>query len=561
MGCSMRIESSSILFLRQANEQQQNSSQSLTAIAKIDAPGNTRPLGEVEIRAAAKDINSQFDQVSSTGLDETMDVQNQAIARFTTQDVHNTQISTSTASSIEDGHNHTLLMDQTTIESLAHLTFEENILITKFNQADGEITELVGVEVFHNERTEIHQKIQLETYGELKTTDGRTIEFAMALDFQRDSLLETASHFAGNRDLIDPLMLNLNGESISLSDKKFEFDLNSDGTKELLARPAQGTGFLVLDKNQNGKIDNGTELFGPQTNSGFTELSQLDDDGNGWIDENDRAYSEIQFMTFQGDEIVLTSLSESGIGALNTGSVAAGYSLMNDDADEYGSVANSGLALSEDGRALFLQEFHYSVERQEIVLPHQANENPLSVFQQDIPIINDREDTFVSLESLGTVSSSDSASQVTGNNSIPQPLQGEIRLVAEEHGSSTYRATTAAPGWEKTQLSNPFTSRTSIKIEKESFKQDFHKLAQAHHKSLAEIAKQEEIIAWEAPDADEFKYLDNIQRSELVLDAKENSGRWLELKMLIEQMREQKETQLLHKNDLQQYSTISDLNV
>jgi hypothetical protein len=43
-----------------------------------------------------------------------------------------------------------------------------------------------------------------------------------------------------------------------------------------------------------GRIDSGSELFGPATGSGFGELAALDGDGNGWIDENDDAFARLR---------------------------------------------------------------------------------------------------------------------------------------------------------------------------------------------------------------------------------------------------------------------------
>ena len=51
-----------------------------------------------------------------------------------------------------------------------------------------------------------------------------------------------------------------------------------------------GSGFLALDKNGNGKIDDGSELFGTKSGDGFADLAEYDSDGNGWIDEKGRVY-------------------------------------------------------------------------------------------------------------------------------------------------------------------------------------------------------------------------------------------------------------------------------
>jgi hypothetical protein len=98
----------------------------------------------------------------------------------------------------------------------------------------------------------------------------------------------------------DPLVLNFAGTAAQLTGQRFAFDLNADGQTEQINFVAPGSGFLVFDRNQDGKVNNGSELFGPTTNNGFQELAALDDDRNGWIDESDAAFDRLQVWTRDG---------------------------------------------------------------------------------------------------------------------------------------------------------------------------------------------------------------------------------------------------------------------
>ncbi len=78
-----------------------------------------------------------------------------------------------------------------------------------------------------------------------------------------------------------------------------------------------GSGFLGLDSNNNGRIDNGKELFGTQSGDGFADLARYDSDGNGWIDEGDPVYARLKvwLKDASGADKVI-SLADAGVGAI-----------------------------------------------------------------------------------------------------------------------------------------------------------------------------------------------------------------------------------------------------
>jgi hypothetical protein len=155
--------------------------------------------------------------------------------------------------------------------------------------------------------------------GTVTTDTGEKIAFNMSLEMSREKYDELSVSIKDGAAKIDPLMINLDGNGAGFLDSKFEFDLNNDGTMETISAPSNGTGFLAYDKNGNGIIDDGSELFGPSSGNGFGELTSLDEDGNGWIDENDSVFTKLKFWQKDGNaNDIVSSLLDAGIGALYT---------------------------------------------------------------------------------------------------------------------------------------------------------------------------------------------------------------------------------------------------
>ncbi len=197
--------------------------------------------------------------------------------------------------------------------------------------------------------------------GQVKTEDGRDIDFLLELNYRSEKDLSLLNQTSST--LIDPLVINLDGGPPELSDTLFEFDLNSDGETESIHQVAQGTGYLVFDHNQNNIIDDGSEMFGPASGHGFHELAAYDEDGNGWIDENDSVFSQLGILQYdaQGNQN-LTSLLESGVGALYLGYQEGTFDLEDQQSVFQAQIQRSGVALSEQGQVLSLQELHYPAE-------------------------------------------------------------------------------------------------------------------------------------------------------------------------------------------------------
>ncbi len=214
----------------------------------------------------------------------------------------------------------------------------------------------------HEVRTET-ERTSFQAAGIVRTSDGKEINFQLSLDMQRSFREESnVSLRAGDGVRKDPLVINFNGSAAQLQSQRFSFDLEGDGSKEQVAMLGANSGYLALDLNRNGAIDSGKELFGVASGDGFADLARLDGDGNGWIDENDAAFSQLRVWSPSADGGgQLATLLEKQVGALYLGKTATPFELRDDNNQSLGAVRASGVYLSEDGSVGSLQQIDLTV--------------------------------------------------------------------------------------------------------------------------------------------------------------------------------------------------------
>ena len=152
---------------------------------------------------------------------------------------------------------------------------------------------MAQLQVFAIEQVRESEQCSFAANGKVCLADGSTRQFAVDYQLSRETEI-TRALGAQWMSLQDPLVLDFGAPTAQLSDKTVEFDLDSDGKKEQMPMPSSSSAWLFLDRNRNGKADDGSELFGPKTGQGFTELATLDEDHNGWIDEGDTAFKDLR---------------------------------------------------------------------------------------------------------------------------------------------------------------------------------------------------------------------------------------------------------------------------
>ena len=179
---------------------------------------------------------------------------------------------------------------------------------------------------------------------------------SILLDQQINGPWGQAKNWAPRRD---PLAIDMDGDGIETTgvDGTVLFDHNGDGVKTGTGWVSADDGFIVLDRNGNGTIDTGAELFGVDTvkadgslaADGFDALSDLDSNGDAVFDAKDTEFANVKiWQDLDQDGISdpgeLTSLTDAGIVSIDLDAESGNVNLGN------GNVQSAAAAhLTVDG--------------------------------------------------------------------------------------------------------------------------------------------------------------------------------------------------------------------
>ncbi|MCO4785613.1 hypothetical protein [Marinomonas atlantica] len=192
--------------------------------------------------------------------------------------------------------------------------------------------------------------------GKLELNDGRKLDVDFRLDMSRSKVEEYYGQITLSSRTVDPLVVNLNGNVAQLTNQRTSFDIDGDGEEEQIAFATGDSAFLAVDKNGNGSIDDGNELFGPRSGSGFADLAKYDDNQDGLIDSLDDVWQELVLVQRDesGNESLL-SLKDVGISAFVLERTSSPFSLFDDQGEQTGIVRETGLYVRDDGSVDSLQ--------------------------------------------------------------------------------------------------------------------------------------------------------------------------------------------------------------
>ena len=195
-----------------------------------------------------------------------------------------------------------------------------------------------------------NQQMTFNAGGIVNTADGREINFSLDLMMAREFMTANnislkAGAVAGQNFIVD-----FEGPASELASTEFQFGMDPDEDRETVSYLSLGGGLLSMDFDNDGTINALSEVIGTETGNGFAELSAYDLDGNGWIDENDTVFDQLQILSqdTNGNDVA-TGLRENNVGAIYLSSVHSPYELKNDENVLLGQIEESGVYLGEDG--------------------------------------------------------------------------------------------------------------------------------------------------------------------------------------------------------------------
>lgn len=216
-----------------------------------------------------------------------------------------------------------------------------------------------GVDYQREEYLHQVQSVAFSAEGHIRTSDGLEFSFRAELLLASEFTQHASVHVEmgdGARRKKDPLVINYQAPAAHLKTETLDFDIDADGSRDTLRQLGSGSAYLALDRNGDGRINDGSELFGTASGDGFADLARADGDGNGWIDENDAIYGQLRlWLQDVGDGSLLT-LKQADVGAIFLGRVATPFELGGSPQDAGGELVSSGLFLKDSGGAGSVQQ-------------------------------------------------------------------------------------------------------------------------------------------------------------------------------------------------------------
>lgn len=196
-------------------------------------------------------------------------------------------------------------------------------------------------------------ELEFDMRGEFVDSSGQRVSVEAHVEVEVQVQASVHVQNGPPQQMADPLYLDIDGNgsaSLTSAEDGILFDINGDGAMERSAFVRGSDVFLAYDRNGNGLIDSGKELFGDQNGAvnGFAELAKFDSDANGLIDSRDAVYSNLSGARLdKSGNLEMLSLAELGVSSISLTSIDS-----RDEAEGGNLIAQRGYYLSSAGQQM-----------------------------------------------------------------------------------------------------------------------------------------------------------------------------------------------------------------
>jgi hypothetical protein len=170
----------------------------------------------------------------------------------------------------------------------------------------------------------------------------------------------------------DPLILDLDGDGIQTISKAVGIHFDHDGNQfsETTGWVGKNDGLLVWDRNGNGTIDNGSELFGNSTllntgiyaGNGFAALAELDSNRDGKVDAKDTAFQQLRIWKDGDSNAVLADGELLTLDAAGVRSISLRYTNQNFTDTQGNRILQVGTYTRLDGSTSTIDDVWFTAD-------------------------------------------------------------------------------------------------------------------------------------------------------------------------------------------------------
>ena len=229
-------------------------------------------------------------------------------------------------------------------------------LMGLFNNSNGEIDDIAPfinrfLEQWLQKLFPNTNNININTSNTLSAQQNSSFQFQFQMEFRFEMSIEIQMGVQRLDQQQDPIVFDLDGDGIELTDVNngVRFDITGKGQTVQTAWVRGGDALLAWDRNGNGTIDSGLELFGDQrgASNGFEELRKLDTNSDGFIGPEDNKFTELVLWRDNGDGISskeeMFTLPQLGIER-----IALNYKNINISADGNNTITQKSFFIRSD---------------------------------------------------------------------------------------------------------------------------------------------------------------------------------------------------------------------